>query len=650
MPPQQGKVLWVNLSTREIREEGPGEEVYRALFGGYGLASKFLFERMKPGADPLGEENILCFAAGLLNGTGAWFCGRYMVAAKSPVTGGFGMANSGGSFGPELRRAGYDAIFFTGKSSQPVYFYLEDGKKEIREASHLWGKDAYETEALIKKEAPRAKVACIGQAGEKLSLISGIVNERNRIAARTGMGAVMGSKKLKAVAVVGTKRVEVHSRERLLQLNKEFLAKYKTPLTKLTDEDTLKTKWGRLIPTVGRLTLWSSLLVRIQPLFFRVLMGRYGTPGFAGWSMTSQDSPIKNWSGTHEDFSVREVMKLTDESILKLKKARHSCEACPLGCTNLVASGGRYQLEEVKVEYECLASFGSNCLNSDLETVLKEIDLCNRAGLDGISAGSVVAFACECYEKGLLTEKEIGFPLRWGEGQSHVMLVEKMISREGIGDLLADGVRRASERIPNSKPLAVHAGGVEPAMHDPRQDPGYGIAYQAEPVPGKHLHAVTFIDLEQIDQVLGAEPSPLLYPKSWRFSNWEFHGRRAALASAYFHALSAAGACLFGPLTAGKNWKLLDYVNAATGWDMSREELRRVGERILTIMQAFNYREGIRPEDFRLSKRAAEGCNLIEAQWFFFQELGWDPASGLPSEEKLKELGLEEVRKQLYGK
>lgn len=650
MPPYQGRVLWINLSSGEIREEKLEDEIYRSLFGGYGLAAKFLFERMKPGTDPLGEENILCLAAGLLNATGAWFCGRYMVAAKSPATGGFGMANAGGSFGPELKRAGYDAIFFTGKSEKPIYFYLEGERKEIRDASHLWGKDSYETEALIKKESPKAKVACIGQAGEKLSLISGIVNERNRIAARTGMGAVMGSKKLKAVAVVGTKRVEVYSRERLLQLNKEFLAKYKTPLNKLTDEDPLRTKWGRFIAPLGRATLWSPILFRIPPITFRVLMGRYGTPGFAGWSMTSQDSPIKNWTGTQRDFSTRQAMKLTDESVLKFKKAKHACEACPLGCTNLVATGGKYQLEEVKVEYECLASFGPNCLNSDLETVLKEIDLCNRAGMDGISAGSVIAFACECYEKGVLTEKEIGFPLRWGDGAAHVMLLEKMIKREGIGDILADGVKKASEKIPNSKPFAVHAGGIEPAMHDPRQDPGYGISYQSEPVPGKHLHAITFIDLEELHAVLGGKPTPLLYPKSWRFSNWEFHGRRAAIASAYFHALSAAGGCLFGPLTSGKNFKLLEYINAATGWNMERAELRRVGERILTLMQAFNYREGIRPEDFRLSKRAAEGCNLIEAQWAFFQELGWDPATGLPLEEKLKELELEEVRKQLYGK
>jgi len=640
MPPHQGKVLWVDLSKREVREEAVGEEVYRSLLGGYGLAAKFLFERMRAGVDPLGEENILCFAAGFLNGTGAWFCGRYMVAAKSPATGGFGMANSGGSFGPELRRAGYDAIFFTGKADSPVYFYLEGERKEIRDASHLWGKDAYETDALIRKESPKSKVACIGRAGEKLSYIGGSVNGRNGIAARTGMGAVMGSKRLKAVAVVGTKKVEVHSRERLLELNKEFLHKYKTPLTKLTDEDTLKLKWGRLIPAVGRLTLWSSILIRIQPIFFRLLMGRYGTPGFAGWSMTSQDSPIKNWAGTQADFSTRQVMKLTDESILKLRKAKHSCEACPLGCTNLVASGGRYQLEEVKVEYECLASFGPNCLNSDLNSVLKEIDLCNREGMDGISAGSVVAFACECYEKGILTEKELGFPLRWGDGPSHVMLLERMISREGIGDLLADGVKRASERIPNSKPLAVHAGGIEPAMHDPRQDPGYGIAYQAEPVPGKHLHAITFIDLEQLESILGTEPSPPLYPKTWRFENWEFHGRRAARASAYFHALSAAGACLFGPLTAGKNWKLLEYLNAASGWNLTREDLRKIGERILTLMQAFNYREGIRPEDFRLSQRAAERCNLIDAQRAFYEELGWDPVTGLPSREKLEELGL----------
>lgn len=640
MPPHQGKVLWVDLSKREVREEAVGEEVYRSLLGGYGLAAKFLFERMRAGVDPLGEENILCFAAGFLNGTGAWFCGRYMVAAKSPTTGGFGMANSGGSFGPELRRAGYDAIFFTGKADSPVYFYLEGERKEIRDASHLWGKDAYETDALIRKESPKSKVACIGRAGEKLSYISGIVNERNRIAARTGMGAVMGSKRLKAVAVVGTKKVEVHSRERLLELNKEFLHKYKTPLTKLTDEDTLKLKWGRLIPAVGRLTLWSSILVRIQPIFFRLLMGRYGTPGFAGWSMTSQDSPIKNWAGTQADFSTRQVMKLTDESILKLRKAKHSCEACPLGCTNLLASGGRYQLEEVKVEYECLASFGPNCLNSDLNSILKEIDLCNREGMDGISAGSVVAFACECYEKGILTEKELGFPLRWGDGPSHVMLLERMISREGIGDLLADGVKRASERIPDSKPLAVHAGGIEPAMHDPRQDPGYGIAYQAEPVPGKHLHAITFIDLEQLESILGTEPSPPLYPKTWRFENWEFHGRRAARASAYFHALSAAGACLFGPLTAGKNWKLLEYLNAASGWNLNREDLRKIGERILTLMQAFNYREGIMPEDFRLSQRATERCNLIDAQRAFYEELGWDPVTGLPNKEKLEELGM----------
>ncbi len=652
MPPFRGKVLWVDLSTGKIKEREVEEKVYQQVFGGYGLAAKFLFENLKPKIDPLGERNILCFASGLLNGTGAWFSGRYMVAAKSPVTGGFGMANAGGSFGPELKRAGYDAIFFVGKSEKPVYLYVEDGKAELRDASHLWGKDTYETDQIIKTETnnPRVKVACIGQAGENLSMISGIVSERHRIAARTGMGAVMGSKKLKAVAVLGTGKIEVASREKIMQLNKEFLEWYRSPFAKLAAEDRLKSRWGRMTSILGRLTLQSKFMVRLQPIFFQLIMMRYGTPGFAGWSMTSQDSAIKNWAGSQADFSTKQAMELSDEKILELRTKRHACESCPLGCTSLVAKGGRFQLEEVKVEYECLASFGSNCLNSDLDTVLKAIDMCNRAGLDGISAGSVVAFACECYEKGLLKAEDIGFPLNWGDGEAHLMLLDKIIKREGIGDLLADGVKRASEKIPGSKEFAVHAGGVELAMHDPRQDPGYGISYQSEPVPGKHLHSMTFIDLEELHKIFGVEPAPPFYPKSWRFSNWEFHGKRAAHASVYFHAMSAAGFCLFGPLTAGARLKVLDYINAATGWDLGIVDFHRVGQRILTLMQAFNYREGIRPEDFRVSKRAAQGCNLVEAQYAFYEELGWDPVCGIPMEEKLRELDLEEVRKQLYRK
>lgn len=660
-----GKVLMVDLSEGRIEEEAVGEEVYKKFLAGYGLAAKIAMERQRPNVDPLGEENILAFTAGVLTGTSALFSGRYMVSAKSPLSGGWGDANSGGSIGPAIKRAGYDGIFFKGKSEKPVYFLIDGDKKEIRQAEGLWGKDALQTEDLIHEELKdkKFKVAAIGMGGEKLSLISGIVSERGRIAARMGLGAVMGSKNLKALVLKGDKKVPVHNQEEMKRLNKDLLKIYKKGA--LITEDKLKTRWGRLVPLLGILTRYLPLCIKNDPLTMKFFLKRYGTCGFAGWCMESGDTPVKNWKGIeHIDFSLKKSRKITDEMVLKFQKKKEVCPNCPLGCGGVLeVKEGPYPLEEVlKPEYETLASLGNLCLNDNLYVIMKMNDLCNRAGIDTISLGGVLSFALECFEKGIISEKDTeGLRLNWGDGEALLRLTKKIIKREGIGEILADGVKRAAKKIGGgSEQFAIHAGGVELPMHDPRSDPGYGISYEAEPTPGKHLSSIAFQELMQLEKKFKEfKKSPLLYLKSKRY-RIENKGRNQAFGGIYFQLFSCAGTCLFGPLSSGGKFPLFEWLNAATGWNFSPEEYREIGERIETIRHTFNLREGIKPEDFRIPPRAyglppleagnAAGVtlNMKALVKDFYKELDWDYNSGKPSRERLERLGLGEIIKEIY--
>jgi aldehyde:ferredoxin oxidoreductase len=613
-----GKVAFVDLSRGEIREERLDEGMARGFIGGYGLGVRVLFERMKKGVDPLGVENTLGFTTGPLTGTKTPTGGRYMAVCKSPLTGGWGDANSGGYFGSELKAAGWDALFVTGIASAPRYLSVMDGKIELRDASHIWGKDTAETEETIRKElnGNRFRVACIGPASEKLSLISGIVNDRGRIAARSGVGAVMGSKRLKAVAVIGTGGVGVADETGLDQLRKRFL------------ED-LRSAQG-----------------------FPRTLSDFGTFGLTAGLVIGGATPVKNWllAGGQAFPNVDNVAD--PDLAIRFRKGKYACANCPIACGGIFkVEEGPYPIEELhRPEYETLAAFGPMCMNDDFPSILKLTDLCNRGGLDTISTGTVLAFAMECYEHGIISDKDTdGIEMRWGDGKAMIAMVNKIIDREGFGDLLADGVKVAAQKIgKGAEAFAMHVSGQEPGFHNALFLPGRGTGFVCDPTPGRHTAA----PMARLDGGAGAfGPYPEL--KFDAFERYQFKGKgpMSAKASCYLQTGSCAGVCLF-PMIFFGNYPLIDFLNAVTGWEMTVNEALETGARIQTLRQAFNIREGIDPSRVKLPPRLAgippkdEGplagitLDMKTLASEYWQAMGWDATSGHPSPKTLERLGL----------
>jgi aldehyde:ferredoxin oxidoreductase len=658
-----GRILHVDLDKGTHGFEHLEDAFYRKYMGGLGLGARVLWDRMQPDCDPLGPDNILGFTTGLLTDTGALFMGRYNLVGKSPSTGGWGDANSGGYFAPALKRCGVDAVFFNGMSARPVYLFMDDERVEIKDASDLWGKDTSLTEALLRaRHGKRARVACIGPGGERLSYMAGVCNDGGRIAARCGLGAVMGSKRLKAVVAAGTKKTGVRDRERIKTLSRTFRKRLegKAGLKKVIGD--------RVFGLVGWLTRKGPLYTRQPADLFRLMMSKYGTSSLTALSAESGDSPIKNWRGAgYQDFPLERSRKIGAEAIARYQTKRYGCFSCPLRCgaTVRVADGPYppYPIEEMhRPEYETLCAFGTLLLNDDLHSLFRINDLLNRAGLDSISCGGTVAFAIECFEKGLLREAETdGLVLHWGDGKAVVRLVEMIINRQGIGDVLADGVQIAARRIgPEAEAFAVHCGGMEPPMHDPKFDPGFGTAYLCEPVPSRHMvSSYMLLDLERLHRHFGKArrtPAFMTPGERLRFDN---KGEAMALGTFFRMLIDCAGGCVFGAQIGG-DMPLLQWVNAATGWDCTEEDFLALGERIEQLRHAFNVREGLNPaRDFRPHKRItghppltrgpARGISLPPDAMAqpFYSALGWDMETGMPDPKRMEGLGLADVMEAL---
>lgn len=589
-----GKILFVNLSTGEITVETPPEEVYRRYLGGYGLGAYVLCDRIPPGADPLGPENVIGFLPGLLTGSGALFGGRFMVCARSPLTGAWGDSNCGGNFGPALRGAGYDGLFVTGRADRPVYLYVDEERAEIRDASGLWGLDARETEAAIRAAAGRdVRVACIGPAGEKRSLLAAIINDDGRAAARCGLGAVMGAKNLKAVAARGKARPPLADPEGFRRITDEYRRLFRRK----------PSRWASGI---------SGFLLRILPIMRRLrarLSGGpvqmvidtyrlYGTAAGTAALVELGDTPVRNWTGTgYRDFPLRLSARLSDDAVIRHKVRPYGCSFCPVAC------GGIVRLPDGdtdhKPEYETLASFGPLLLNADLEVVMACNRICNRAGLDTISTGVAVTFAMECRERGWLPpELAEELPLDWGNGEAIVELTARIARREpGLGEWLADGVRRAAERLgPEAREAAVHAGGQELAMHRGLYEPGVALGYQVDPAPGRHTATLS-----------GTVEIPPFAPyftlegvKPGGRYDYATKGRIMAVGMSVLRAYDSLGLCQFA-LYMGEP-PFLEWLNAATGWGMSEREFLEAGKGIQRLRHAFNERHGV-PREFPLPAR-----------------------------------------------
>ncbi len=430
-----GKILDVNLSTDQMHDESLDEDACRGLIGGYGIGDKLLYERVRPGVDPLGPENVLIFLTGPFTGTPALGGSRYVVVCKSPLTETLGDANSGGTWGPTLKFAGYDGVVFSGASDRPVYLSIENGRAELHDASWLWGKDTLETDVLLKeRHGQQAVCACIGPAGEKLSRISGIINDVGRAAGRSGVGAVMGSKKLKAVVVKGDAQVPVHDEMEVRRLRRKYLR---------------------------------------QSTGFYDTLHKFGTVGITADSAMSGDSPVKNWAGAGTVDFPQAQQKFRDNVVIQYQTKKYPCWKCNIGCGGYmeVKEGPYAGTKTHKVEYETAASFGSMSLNDDFPSLIKCNDIVNRAGLDSISAPCAVAFAIECYENGILTKADTGgLELTWGNHRDMIRLLEQIANRQGLGDVLADGVMRASKQVGGpAAEWAIYAGkGVTPRGHDHR--------------------------------------------------------------------------------------------------------------------------------------------------------------------------------------
>jgi len=614
-----GRLLFVDLTSGAIREESPDEGFYRSCIGGTGLGAKILMDRMEPGVSPLGPDNILGFVTGPLTAAGVYGGGRFMVTTKSPLTGGWADSNCGGTWGPELKNAGYDGVFFRGVSERPVCLVIDAGKARLTDAGHLWGKDTYDTDDALQAEldGPGWKVACVGPAGEQQSLLAGIVHEKGRIAARSGVGAVMGSKRLKAVAVRAAKgsHISVADRQGLKAVQKDYL---------------------EMIKASGFLTGLSAA----------------GTGGSTAFLVSIGDCPTFNWSTTGADsLPAAGDLDAGKMDIYKLKA--YGCHTCPVRCGALVkVPDGPYasQDETHRPEYETLAALGATCGNTTQEAIIRANEICNRYGIDTMSVGSTIAFAMECYENGLIDVNDTGgLETKWGSPEVVVALAEQMAKRESFGALLADGSKRAAERIgKGSEKYAMQVGGREIPFHDPRMSPGQGTFFISDATPSQHNGPASMTLLEQ-GLPLGSDPA-LQTDLSEALGEYDRKGDAYARGAAYWQLLSSAGLCsLYAQFDSPPTVELLRPV---TGWDMDWEEGLRAGRRILTLRQAFNVKQGISPDDYRLPQRFQESLAagpaagapvppFEELREQYYQALGWDPKTGEPLRETLAALGLE---------
>lgn len=614
-----GKILRVNLSKESSTIEEPPENFYRQYFGGEGFVGYFLLNELQRGVDPLGPNNKLIFAAGPLTGVPAGGCGRHSVGGKSPLTGAFGEAEAGGYWGAELKMTGFDAIIVEGKAKRPVYLFIRDGEAQIKDAHHLWGLKTLECQNAIREELgdPGIKIAQIGPAGENQVRFACVVNDLDAFAGRTGMGAVMGSKNLKAVACRGHQRPSLADSQAVATIAQWI--KNNTP-TNIKAYKDLGTAW------------------LVMPLN---LQGGFPTCNFQKGSFEAADK-ING-----------ETMR--DTILVK----RRSCFACPVQCKREVKVDEPYIVDPSYggPEYETIAALGSNCGIDDLKVIAKGNELTAAYGLDSISCGGVIAFAMECFERGLLTLQDTGgLDLRFGNGSAMLQMIEQIALRQGLGTLLSEGIARAAKKMgPATKEFALHIKGQELPMHEPRWKQGMGVGFSMSPTGADHCHNMhdsAFTTpgptLEQFKALGILEPLPVndLSPAKIRLLIYN---------SLWMHFLNCAVCCFFVMDRGLVGFKrMAQLVSAVTGWNTSVFELMKVGERAATLARAFNLREGFTSDDDDMPRRfftphtsgplqgIALDCGAFrKAKELYYDMMDWP--HGSPSPGKLAELGIEWV-------
>jgi len=598
-----GKILRVDLTNRRYAFEALDPKTAEMFIGGHGVATKILMDEMDPKVDPLSPDNKLIFSTGPLTGTAAVMGSRYMVTSKSPLTGLLGFANSGGFFGPAMRSAGCDHIVFEGKSDHPVYMLITDEDIRFKDASHVWGKDTHETEDMIRKEVEvsgkRVRVACIGPAGEKQVKMAAIMNDKHRAAGRCGLGAVMGSKNLKAVAVQGSKKVEVADETGLKEAVKETMTKVKANPA---------LEGFREFGTAGGLMLLNEMGVL----------------------------PTRNFQRS----SFKGALKVSGETLAeKYLIKKKPCFGCPVACgrgTKVTDPG--YEGEGEGPEYETIAMLGSNLEIENLAAITKANYICNQLGMDTISVGGTLACAMELYAKGFLTKEDAGFELKFGDDNLIVELIELIGKRDGFGDVLAEGGFKLAEKYGHPEVfMGLHK--MELPGYEPRGTKGMGINYMTSTIGPSHCRGYT-VSMEIIGSPDKIDP---IEEKGKALVTKALQDMTAAW--------DAAGLCLFATFVMDPA-DALAMLSAATGRVFFIMEFIKIGERIFTLQRLFNLKAGLKKEDERLPDRfykepLPDGPNAgaflsLELALKEYESLrGWDE-DRIPYVGKLKSLGIAE--------
>lgn len=615
-----GKILRVDLSNRNIKEETHGDTFYRRYVGGWGIIGYHLLKELPPMIDPLGPENKLVFAAGPITGVPLPGNGRNAVGAKSPLTGGFGVGEAGGYWGAELKHAGLDGLVFEGVSENPVYLWVKDGEPELRDAGHLWGKYTKETQETIRKELndDRVRVAGIGPGGENLVPYACIINDLTNAVGRTGLGAVMGSKNLKAIAVRGSGQVEVADSEKTKELTRAIAKN-------------IAARSSRQESGSGRppYTPNGNLPIR-----------------------NFQDGEFPEWA----DISASGMVSLG-----LIKRGMHTCYGCPINCKEQplefddpLAPDPDYGAPE----YETAGSLGSCCGVGDPKAVLKGQELCNAYAIDSISTGVTIAFAMECFERGLIDEETTGgIELRFGNGEAMLETIKMIGERRGFGAMLSEGSKRAAEKIGGEAwKYAVNVKGQELPMHDPRLKRALGVGYAVSPTGADHMHNLH--DTRMVSDAGIAQMKSMGILESLPLEDLSSGKIRMLIYFVNLRVLdNCALMCMFAPWSLNQK---VEIFKAVTGWDTSLWELAKVGERALNMARAFNMREGLTEKEDWLPPRmfqpqnggpipdtAVDPRKLRKAMKTYYRMMGWEEDTGVPTVGKLEELDIPWVAKHL---
>ena len=614
-----GKILHVNLDTHDLQIEEPDEEFYRTYMGGSAMGMYYVLKHTPANADPLGPENTLVLALSVLTGTPISGQSRMTAAAKSPLSGAIGDSQSGGYFPAEMKFAGIDALVIRGASKTPVYLYLNNGEFELRPAEHLMNKVTGEVEAIIKSELKDDKVQILqtGIAGEKLVRFSSLMSMSNRANGRTGMGAVMASKNLKAVAARGKLRPQTAAKKELNEMAR-----------------------------------WGASNFEESDVYG---LGLYGTAEVTIYQDKGGGLPTRNWdSGTFEN-----ALALDGTTMAKtILKERDTCYACTIKCKRVVEiTEGNYKVDPLYggPEYETLATFGSYCGIDDLAAVAYANQLCNMYGMDTISCGATIAWAMNCFEEGLISEEDTGgLAIRYGDAAVMVRLVEMIAKREGFGDVLAEGSAKAAEIIgKGTGDMVVAVKKVEMPAHMPQVKRSLGLIYAVNPFGADHQsseHDPSYRGYPERMAEIGLtdpQPSKVMNEEKVKF---------AIITQYLYSAMDSLNICqfVFGPawhLYSGG--QLAETVRMITGWDTSVEDLFRLGERRLNMLRAFNFREGFGRDEDKLPKKLykalqggkSDGIQLQEeeletAKNIYYEMAGWEGNSAKPSRKKLDELNI----------